>query len=256
MILRRITFLIFSVALFNVGCKNNAVIEELDIDYGYDYLPLEIGKWIEYSVDSFIYDTTGMGVVIDTSFTLVREEVTDTFTNLTNDMVYRVERFERENELQDWTRKAVYSSYKTTDRGFRTEDNLRFIKMVFPLENGEIWDGNLFIDKETIVTIAGESVEVYKDWSYEIDGIDEPDAVNNMAFDSVMTIYQANNQFGQDINNIELRYSFEKYAKGLGLIYREMKILDTQCIADCIGQTWEEKAQKGFILKQRITGHN
>ncbi|MEL6865958.1 MAG: hypothetical protein AAFP19_16145, partial [Bacteroidota bacterium] len=71
---------------------------------------------------------------------------------------------------------------------------------------------------------------------------------NGMMFDSVATIYQADNE-----NAIELRYSIEKYARNIGLVYREMRILDTQAIVD---DPWEEKAQKGFIIRQQITRHN
>jgi len=55
---------------------------------------------------------------------------------------------------------------------------------------------------------------------------------------------------------IELRLSYERYARGVGLIEREMRILDTQCIEACSTKTWAEKAEKGFIVRQKIRDYN
>ena len=57
-------------------------------------------------------------------------------------------------------------------------------------------------------------------------------------------------------NVIELRFAKEQYAKNIGLIAKEYLILDTQCIEDCIGMTWEEKAEQGFILRMKMIDYN
>jgi len=245
---------VLGLLLWSCDGKNNP--EELDIDYGYEYFPLEIGKFMEYRLDSVIYDTTSIGVTRDTNVWFIREEVVDTFRDLSNELNFRIERQQRTTQADPWEIESVYASILKEDQAIRIEDNFRFVKMVFPLNLGDIWDGNIFIDDETIVTIAGESIELFKSWSYELDRLDELEVVGNMPYDSVMTIFQANNQEGAEPNLIELRYAQEKYVKNLGLVYKEMRILDTQCIADCVGQTWEDKAQKGFILIQTLIDHN
>src|SRR5690606_24012329 len=101
------------------------------------------------------------------------------------------------------------------------EENLRFIKMVFPLREGVEWNGNKHIDVTTIIPIAGESVEVFKSWSYEALSVGETEIIGDFVFDEVATLSQADSE-----NLIELRYSQEKYAKNIGLVYREMKILE------------------------------
>jgi len=251
-----LSFLFAILGLFIASCGPDSNPEDLDLDYGYEYFPLEIGKFMEYRLDSIIYDTTSIGVTRDTNVWFAREEVVDTFRDLSNELNFRIERSQRQSAAEPWEIESVYAAILLDDQAIRIEDNFRFIKMVFPLSEGDIWDGNIFIDDETIITIAGESVEVFKSWSYELDELDEQAIVNNMPYDSVMTIFQANNQEGPDPNLIELRFSKEQYAKNIGLISREMRILDTQCIADCIGQSWEEKAQKGFILIQTLIDHN
>ncbi|MBK9490095.1 MAG: hypothetical protein IPO07_15970 [Haliscomenobacter sp.] len=47
-----------------------------------------------------------------------------------------------------------------------------------------------------------------------------------------------------------MRRGTERYAADVGLVYRELSVLNTQCLM-CQGQAWEKKAQSGFILKMR-----
>lgn len=242
---------LFFTLLFLFGCKTERTLEDFQLDQGYNYFPLEIGKYREYVVDSILYDTTGMGIVVEETRTLVREEVVDTFRDNTNRLTYKIERFIRRSEAESWAVQSVSYAVATDNQLELVENNLRFIKMVFPLEDGELWDGNQFIDPTTTITIKGELIEIFKSWSYEVESIDEVEVIENVTYDSVATIIQAESE-----NVIELRLSTEKYARGIGLIYREMKILDTQCIAGCEGKPWEEKAQKGFILRQTLTNYN
>jgi hypothetical protein len=65
-----------------------------------------------------------------------------------------------------------------------------------------------------------------------------------------------------ETNAIERRLSRVKYAKHIGVVYRELWILDSQYCnqipapADCLTKPWVEKAEKGYILRQVITGYN
>jgi len=54
------------------------------------------------------------------------------------------------------------------------------------------------------------------------------------------------------------RYSLEKYAKGVGLIYKELTVLDcNNTINQCSDNVpWGQRATKGFLLKQFITKYN
>ena len=155
------------------------------------------------------------------------------------------------SDTLNWELKDIWLAIRTDEGAEWIEENLRFLKMVFPLKEGLDWDGNQYIDITTIIPIAGESVEVFKSWSYESISIDESEQIGDETFENVATISQANSE-----NLIELRLSEEKYAKGIGLVYREMKILDTQNIIGFEFSTWEDKAQKGYILKQQIIDYN
>ncbi|MEZ4961408.1 MAG: hypothetical protein R2830_16385 [Saprospiraceae bacterium] len=231
------------------SCKttpDNFSVEQV----GEEYYPLEVGKYWIYEVDSTIYDPTG-DTMISFSKTLMKEEITDTIMDYLGNVIYRFERYERKADTLPWNVSKVFTASIDGNLAIRTEDNLRFIKMTFPLRVNNRWDGNLYFDNGLIVTVAGESVEMFKSWSYRVKALGVQDTVGGQSFGDVAVIQEADAE-----NQIELRRSFSTYAKGIGLIAREMWILDTQCIESCDGQTWEEKAEKGFILHQTMLEHN
>lgn len=245
--LNHLTFLLLlCIGLF--ACKSSSTTEEIAIDFGYDYFPLAVGKYQDYQVDSILYDTTGMGVIQRNSRTYVREQIVDTLTDNLGRTQYRIERFEKKNLSDPWEIKDVWTAVITDTQAERVEENLRFIKMVFPLEEGILFNGNAFIDEYTVISIEGEPLEIFKGWEYEIEEVDVSAAIGNEFYENITTIFQSNSE-----NAIELRTSFEQYAKGIGLVYKEQRILDTQNVSS---QPWEQKAQKGFIMTQLLIGHN
>jgi len=245
-----IPFLIIGTVFFQ-SCGDGT--EADPIEFGYDYFPLEIGKYIEYDVDSIIYDVSaGNNTIVRENSIQVREEVTDSFPDNEGRLVYRIERFERKDETEEWRVNDVWTAAVTDRQAERVEENLRFIKMVFPVSgNTNPWNGNKFIDENLVISVAGESIFVFKNWLYEYREIGESLNIGDFVFDDVVTIFQADEE-----NFIELRRSFEQYQRGVGLVKRELFILDTQCIVDCAGLPWEEKAEKGFIVRQTIRDFN
>jgi len=250
--LRFLIPLLVIVVIFFQSCRNDDN-EPAPIDPGYDYFPLEVGKYIEYDVDSTIYTRTLVGydfeVEVRNNSIQVREEITDSFLDSEGHTVYNIERFERGDENQEWELRNTWTTLVTDQQAERTEENdRRFIKMIFPVsEDTDAWDGNQHFD----INPEWWEIFIFKNWRYEYGEIGAPIEINGLNFDDVVTVYQADEE-----NFIELRRSFERYARGVGLIEREILILDTQCIADCVGETWEEKAEKGFIVRQKIRDYN
>lgn len=248
----RINLLLFFLAIWIFAllpsCKETP--DDFQVNYGFDYFPLSVGKFITYQVDSTIFDPTA-DTPVYYSQRLVKEEITDTLHDLSGNVLYKIERYERVADTLPWQVMKVFTASLQDNQAVVTEDNLRFIRLTFPVEKNERWDGNAHFDPTLIVTVAGESIEMFKGWQYKTLSVGEPDSVGVMTFPEVAAVQESDNE-----NLIELRRSFAKYAKGIGLIYRELWILDTQCIEQCAGKTWEEKAEKGFILRQTIIEHN
>ncbi|MCP3927974.1 MAG: hypothetical protein GY705_02600 [Bacteroidetes bacterium] len=235
------------MALTFSSCKNE--LDDYQLNFEYGYFPLEIGKYKVYQVDSVIFDPLSSGVEVDSSTTFFKEIVVDTFTNSTGLLQYRLERFERTADSLPWVVTTVFSQALDNQTALHIEDNLTFLKLLFPLEVGERWNGNIFLDEEVIISVAGESLQMFKDWNYETLEISTNEVLGEYTFDEVVHISQVDFE-----NLLDLRISFEKYAKGVGLVYREMHILDTQNISEEL--PWAQKAEKGFILKQTILDYN
>ena len=249
---------VFSIALILNACgKRETFDSTTDTSAQHDYFPLESGKYVVYQVDSIIFDFSGGGIVRDSSRTLVKEQIGDTLRDQTGQLLYTVERYERPDQSVPWSLKKIGTAGRTETQAFRTEDNLRFLKMVFPMDRRSEWDGNVWIDDSREIEIAGERIRPFSNWYYEVDSIDVPAVVNGFAFDSTLLITEAD-----DNNIIERRLSRVRYAKHVGLVWREQWILDSQYCnqvpppVDCETRPWELKAEKGYILRQTLIEHN
>jgi len=264
----KFTFLfIFTICgLLQFSCSESTVGEDLTIVKGFNYQPLEIGKYITYELDSIVYRTQTGGDCMfmqDSSFHYLREEVVDVCEDNTGRESFVIERYTRKNLTDPWQVIDVWSTTMTNSQVERVEENLRFIKMVFPVSEGVNWDGNSFF-QDTSVIIGGEVIDFYKHWSneYEYGTIDVAEEINGIMFDSVATVIQS----APSENKLNHRSSIEKYARGVGLIYKEMLILDTQCCISpdslglglifCDDIPWEVKAEKGLVLRQRVIDFN
>ena len=235
------------------GCREET--EEGTFDLGYDYFPLEVGRSYYYEVDSITF-LQGAG---DSTLTYVREDVVDTLHDNTGALIFRVDRYERKSDLLPWTIRKVLTLERNEQTAIRTEDNLRFVKLTFPVLEGRRWDGHRFFDDFDLeVFVAGEFIQMFYDWNYRITGIGEPLLLGDLAFEEVATVRNVDRDA-----IFERRYGIEQYARGVGLIYREAWILDTQCGAICCQDDidiceslpWQERAEKGFIIKQRLVDY-
>ncbi|MEM1220626.1 MAG: hypothetical protein AAGH79_17015 [Bacteroidota bacterium] len=209
-----------------------------------DYYPLAIGRSWTYQMDSVVYTPTGDSVAYLRSNQL-REVVVDTFTDGTGTLQYRIEQFTRPDDTSIWESRQVLSAWLEDQRAFRNENNLTFIKAIFPPEEFQRWDGNSLIDPNTEIRVGGELVVMFKGWDYETQAVGATENVGSQSYEEVLTIVPSLNE-----NLIELREVEEKYARGVGLVYRKLRILDSQNIDPSL--SWEERAEQGFILMQTL----
>lgn len=253
--MKNIFVVLISSLLYFVSCNIEPNIEYLSFDYGYEYYPTEVGKFIIYDVDSIVFDLTSNGKLIDTTSYQVKEEIVDTMTDNSGRTAFIIHYSTRDNSSDNWTIQKVYTTVIDNDRVERTEDNLRFVKMVFPLRKEASWDGNqLFPSEGFIITVRGETIDIFKNWTSSIIDKNVAESINTQQFDDVLIIHHADYE-----NNIERRFVEEKYARNVGLVSKTMLILDTQCggtLANCEGIPWEEKAEKGFILNMAVNSYN
>jgi hypothetical protein len=148
----------------------------------------------------------------------------------------------------------VVTSSRNEEEAVYTENNLRFIKLRFPLKTDIEWKATAYFPEDTEVEVAGETLEFYKDWKTKVLERLATYQVENSSYSDVYVLELASFE-----NLIEYRYGLEVYAPDKGLIYQEIWVLDTQCefccngdFARCGGLPWEEKGEKGVILRKRL----
>lgn len=227
----------------------------------YDYFPIESGRYKTYQIDSTVYDEYNCSVVVN-SFQI--KEVTGALsTDGEGDPFYYVNRYFRKDSSDSWALLGIWTEKIEDNQVQRVEDNQRTIKLVFPVKNERRWDGIVYIRRDTLVSLRGGVIDMYKDWDdFLITEVGETfvDTVSNTLYSDALLVTQVDKT-----NNIERRFSKEVYAKDIGLVYKEMWILDTQCrincsgvgdIATCIYTPWKDKAEKGFIVTQSLIDYN
>ena len=157
-------FVAFAVLSFtHYSCNENTVGENLILKKGYNYFPLEIGKYITYQLDSIVYrgqSGSDCMFVQDTASHFLKEEVVDIFEDNTGAVNYIIERFTSQYKNGPWQVTDVWNTKKTETQVERVEENLRFIKVVFPVREGTSWNGNTFFQDTTIV-LGGETIDFY-----------------------------------------------------------------------------------------------
>lgn len=236
--MRLLLLLLLCFGLF--ACKEQVAAPALE--YRYEYFPLSIGQERLFVVDSILFDPLGNRVQIDSTTTFIRELVVDTSRNASNGLEYRIERYERRSSTAPWVLKKMLSESRPSDQAQRFEDNFRLLTLVFPLKQGQSWNPLIYVDPLSKVDVKGEPLELFKGWEARVKSIDQ----SWNQYPNTLEI-----QFSDYENAIELRRGTERYAANLGLVYRELSVLNTQCLTACLGQPWEKKAQAGFILKMR-----
>lgn len=228
-------------------------------DIGDRYYPLETGKFLEYRVDSIIFDDAGFGNSTDTLSCYVRETIGETKLDGAGDTIYLIERRWRRSTNDPWILTKLFTAGKNQFEAVRQEGNLRFQVLKFPLSVNQRWRMTSYINPQVEVPIGSETLEAYNFWDSEVLAYDSSGSIGTYVFEkpNLMVVSQASN----DDDPLHLRLVRETYVRDLGLVYKEMEILDSRCIrlgdpSLCAGQEWDEKAEKGFKLRQILVNHN
>ncbi|MEP7324248.1 MAG: hypothetical protein ABI761_20120 [Saprospiraceae bacterium] len=235
--------------IFIGACVSNEN-ENLDLGNDQAFFPLTIGKYREYQVDSILYR---QGRFLDSVRSYVREEITGSYKD-TIGTLFIILRSVRKKTTDPWLASASYTARVDPYRVVYNQDNLNFIPLVFPLKAGTNWDGLALIQTDQTFNVNGESIEIYQNWDpFKIEDEIKAEKIGALNFIEVVTVLQTDED---DI--LSKRYSIEKYAKGVGLVYKEMTVLDcNNTVNQCSTSVpWDKRATKGFILRQTITKNN
>ena len=112
---------------------------------GYNFFPLEKGLFKVYDVEEIQYSVLGF----DTTSYQLKELVADSFLNQTATYTYVIHRFSRPGENAPWGLDSVWTARQTPIQAITIENNISFVKLVFPVKEDVVWDGNVLNANET-----------------------------------------------------------------------------------------------------------
>lgn len=214
--------------------------ETIELSKDYDYYPLRVGSSITYEIDSFIFsDVSYPLITIDTIHYQFKEKIDTVYKDNANRDAYRIVTYRRKDISYPWETFRVWSVVRESNRIIKNEDDLHFIKLVFPIANLIAWSGNNQI-------VNDEENEYLQGWSYTYTQKNATYTYNGVSYDSCVQVTQLD-----DENAIEKKYSIEQYAKGIGLIYKEQKFLGKQ---RNLSNGWENP-ETGIWVRQVILEH-
>lgn len=232
--------------MFLLSCENET--ETLDPSvFNFDFYEIEEGyEWI-YEVDSLIIASGGNANI--TTSSQVREQIGDLISDDNGERRYELLRSTRKTENDTWVLTDVWLLTIDNNRIIRTEENLSFISLVFPLNENSSWDGNALFDSEMEFPIGFDNLVAYLGWNYEVVEIDIPHTIGETTYDETVRVVHID-----DSNLLGRRFSEERYARGIGLIERNLELFDTQNTD--ITLEWVERAQSGLQLSQRLISYS
>lgn len=178
---------------------------------GYDYFPLETGMYTTYEVDSIFHDQPLAGVpgIHDTAHYFLKEVVDSTFLDAEGETGYRIVRYKRDSTNQEWILTDIWSAKLSPNNAERIEENLRYVKLAFPISRFSNWDGNALNNLD--------------EWRFSYDSLYIPRQYGDLNFQETVTVDER--FFLTEVND---EFAYEVYAKDVGLIFRHHKVLFTR----------------------------
>lgn len=177
-------------------------VKPVDIEIGLAYYPIETGNY-------WIYDVTETKVnnnEYDSAQYQVREYVDTVFTDQANEKTYKIIRSRRADANQPWGSDSLVLINKFSAHIRRTQNNVKLIPFVFPVQEGELWNANAF-------NIHGENL-------YRYQFQNESFALKGQIYDTTVTVVQG------ERDDVVLDDRQEVYAYNMGLIYKKFQVYE------------------------------
>jgi hypothetical protein len=194
-------YILVTVSLLN-SC---APTVEPPADFGYNYIPIDTGRYYIYDVDSIRINLTATPYQNDTFHYQVKEFYPYTFIDGLGETATCCTRYYRTDTTQPWAITSgtnVWWLKRTTTRLEKTEENLTYVKMTYPIDVNYTWDGNAY--------------NVWGTQLYEYGPMDIPFNNGFALFDNTITVIQEH-----DTSMIDYFYFTETYARNIGMIHKQ-----------------------------------
>ncbi len=221
-----------------IACRDE-VNEDQTLFLSTPFFPLELDHTLEYEVTEISLRQGGR--IKDSLTYMMRTSVREEYHNNVGDKFYLVDQAIKINPEDPYRINKNWTAQIANNELIEDRDNLPLVKMKLPLRAKKEWNPLIYYDNRSEIFIAGERMNYFKNWGAKI--IETNGSFNG--YDKVMTIELANFE-----NRLERRYYVEKYAENIGLIYREILMIDSQCFDNCESIAWINKGERGHHIIQ------
>ena len=228
--IRTLLICIVSILIL-AGCKEN--IAEPNV-IGKEYFPLEIGSYIVYDVDSIVHDNALN--IHDLFEYQIKEVVHSTFADNEGNQMFRIERYWRPDTNAVWQLKDIWSRGIYDNRAYKVEEDVRYVRLVFPFSEDMEWDGN--------------AENTHEEWEHHLEYFELPGEVGGVSFLNTAFVSEV-----QNVNLIRAEIGEAIYAKNIGLVYKRLDTLDFDTIVP-VGSMWEpEDVKLGIEYEMTYVEH-
>lgn len=224
---------IFIVVLVSIltACKK-PIVEQVPVAFDTNYFPLEQNSWKIFDVTFISIDEPTN--LHDTMNYQIKEINTGWYIDGAGDSLLVIERYKRDNISDKWESIGVWQAGIKETEAIQIEENIKYIKMLFPIKLGRQWDGDAYNSQDTL-----------NNFLYTYTTIDSVETYNENFFDKVLTVTQKDKS-----TLIDKVLDVEKYQYGVGLIYKEQ--MDLYSGEVLLGVPVEDRVSVGTFYYQQI----
>ena len=203
----RISFLLIFIAI--LSCSKERITTQSDGDY----LPLIPGNFSEFDVERTKFTLSALPE--NQQFT-IRQVIADSFRDLNNQLVYKSEYYSLDSKSA-WKIDSIAPVWRTFDKAMCQENGQVIVKMIFPLANEMVWNGNWY--------------NAMSEKMFRIKDLGKPFQAGNTVFPKTVTIIR------QDDSTLLSKNKYvEIYAMNVGLIFTEKLVVQYCNTPDCVGK--------------------
>ena len=261
-VLLRKTFFAFAMVVLFSACKRTDTLETITLE---EIAPLKIGKYITYRVDSLVFTNSGKSTEIHKyRFRhIIEKQVKDN----QNRPAWLVNTYINDSLGNgSWIASGVYIVTPVDKQLEVNENNLRVIKIHLPVKEGFDWKGNSYLpdrpyNPQYPISIDGNMSL----WEFTYESVNQKEKIGTVDINDVSTIAHIdaseNVPIRSDTAFASREFSLEKYAKNIGLVYRQIELWENQPRPRTTGNppnitTTYDPVRIGFGVKMWMIDHN
>ncbi len=230
------SFLTLITSLLFFSCTKKQAGESPDV--GSDYFPVKVGNYIEYDVDSVAYTPLPLDT-IEKKYR-IKEVIDSIYTDNEGRPAIRLVRYKKNYSptvpysQMNWNIQDVWMANKTASTVEVAEENTRYIKLTFPVKSGNTWNGN--------------AQNTLGEWNYKYENVGEALSLNGLNFEKTLKVNQKNY-----VTLISYQKYFEKYARGVGLVYKEITDVKSNTITSA---PILNRIEEGVVYKMTVVAYH